>query len=127
DLKNWAGFFFSHVGWMGFNKTYPEQRQVEDWQFYRDLTHEVGHKYQAFARFPRFINCHMFMFWLQILGTFEEGQEEIPVPLCCDLARNELEEHWEVIVALQRASELVEEVFAVQWSLSDLLKKCLIS
>jgi hypothetical protein len=127
DLKNWAGFFFSHVGWMGFNKTYPEQQQVQNWQFYRDLTHEVGHKYQAFSRFSRFINCHMFMFWIQILGTFEAGQEEIPVPLCLDRARNELEEHWAVIVALQRASELVEEVYAVQSSLSDLRKKRLIT
>jgi tetratricopeptide (TPR) repeat protein len=123
DLKNWAGFFFSHIVLMGFNKTYPEQRQVKDWQFYRDLTHEVSHKYQAFSRFSRFLNCHMFMFWIQILGTFEEGKQQIPVPLCHNLSRNELEEQWEVIVALQRASELVEEVYAVQSSLSALRKK----
>jgi hypothetical protein len=125
DLKNWAGFFFSHVGLMGFNKTYLEQWQVKDRQYYLD--HEVGHKYQAFSRFPRFLNCHMFMFWIQILGTFEEGKQQIPVPLRHNLSRNVLEEQWEVIVALQSASELVEEVYAVQSSLAALRKKRLIS
>jgi hypothetical protein len=118
DLKNWAGFFFSHVSWMGFNTTYPEQKQAPYWEFYRDLTHEVSHKYQAFSRFTRCINCHMFMFWIQILSTFEEAQEEIPVPLRPDLARNELEREWKLLITLQKSSELVEEVFAVQSSLS---------
>jgi hypothetical protein len=126
DLKNWDGFTFSHLPWMAFNHT-DSRQELEFWEICLRALHETFHGVLASFSFSRLLRHATHILCALIATTFEERQEEIPVPLRLDLSRNALEVNWEFIVALQRESEVVEEVYAVHSSLLELLKTHMIS
>jgi hypothetical protein len=64
----------------------------------------------------------MFILYRLLISTFEEGEEQIPVPLRLDAlrlgeGRNNLERQWNLVARVVRASMLVEEVYAIRSSL----------
>jgi hypothetical protein len=76
----------------------------------------------ALSPFSRLRNSLIYGFADLIDQTFEngkKGRDTIPVPLRFDRARNALEKLWKNIVDLLARSELVEEVYAIRWSLLE--------
>ena len=69
----------------------------------------------------------MFQLYDLIAQTFLGRVEQIPVPLSRDLARNEIEKKWAIQCHLYGRSALVQEVFAVCFSLRNARKDRLIS
>jgi hypothetical protein len=82
------------------------------------LFHELAHRGLALRPFSQLKMCEIFIFYSMIFTAFEEGMQQIPVPLSHKLSRNKLEKQWGRIVRLHKASSLIEEALAVQSSLS---------
>jgi hypothetical protein len=111
DLRNWQGFCFSPLRWVA--------RKVGDLQD-DDLEivwlHEMCHWNLESSPFILLKQNEMFKFYDLIIKSFEDGQQ-IRVPLILNKPGNQLRAQWEILVSLNRGSELVEEVYAVQTSL----------
>ncbi len=125
DLNKWDGFTFSHLHWVGHNL---KKINLEDPQCDEEIhvRHEFSHKQLAILPFPQLKKYEIFRFYDLILTTFEKGQQ-IRVPLISNKSGNKLRKQWERIVRLKRASELVEEVYAVRSSLLKARERGLIS
>ena len=125
DLKNWVGFCFPHLHWVGHNL---EKTDLEDPQGDEEIhvLHELSHKQLAILPFPQLKKYEIFRFYDLSLTTFEKGQR-IRVPLIDNKPGNKLRKQWEHIVHLKRASDLVEEIYAVRSSLLKAREKGAIS
>jgi hypothetical protein len=114
--QKWVGFTFAHLPWVGIKVP-----NCEDWQLDLVIGHEICHKESALTPFLRFRKYWMFRLYDLMLKTFEEGQEEqIEVPVEANRSGNELQKLWDLVVQLKRASELIEEIFAVRFSILSL-------
>jgi hypothetical protein len=116
DLKAYDGFTLSHLHWVLIKSANPE-----DW-VRLIIRHELNHKHLSLTPFSLLRKHKMFVLYDLILETFKKGkkgQKTISVPLRFNLARNELEKRWAIVVHLCTAVQLVEEVYAVRSSLLD--------
>jgi hypothetical protein len=123
DLKNWDGFYFSYLQWLGV-KVYDRSRaknrdiQRKPWEEKLILFHEqVGHRLLSDTPFSRLKRFRMLGFYALMLKIFKGGREKINVPLSRNKPVNELKERGKVLARLHKASELIEEVYAVRKSL----------
>jgi hypothetical protein len=116
----WDSFTFSHLHWVGIKVTAQRVTEKNLWRLKLAICHELYHKHLNNTPFLRVKRAEMLRFYIMIrekLETFKEGQEPIQVPVLPDDSGDELQKQWAVIVNLHRATVLVEEVFAVRWSL----------
>jgi hypothetical protein len=109
------GFCFSHFPWIGINANQTRKRLRQ--RISLAVAHEFCHLLLAKTSFSLLIKNQMFRILSLIPIIFEERQQRIDVPFHDDLPRNELEGACSYIVVLQEQSHLVEEVFAVRYSL----------
>jgi hypothetical protein len=117
DLRNWDGFTLSHLHWVGVRATPQGLTAIAQQRAGLALLHEYCHRDLAHMPFSLLKKYEMFIFYSMILKAIEEKGASIEVPLDAETPRNQLEKQWGFIVGLQRASELVEEVYAVRSSL----------
>jgi hypothetical protein len=125
----WSGFTIPHLRWVGIKVTEREIPNLESsWPVKLAWYHEYYHQRElARPPFSRIRDHETFMLHGLIFETFEKEREQIPVPLSHDLSRNELEKQWNTIVRLNRASCLIEEVYAVRSSLLKVWEEGLIT
>lgn len=118
---NWQGFIISHFPWVGIKSTNNIRR------FKINLWHEWFHSELAFTPFLLLKKYKIFNLHNIIHKTYEEGKEQIEVPLDHKKSRNNLEKLWNLIFRMQRESILIEEIYAVRSSLLSARKKGVIS
>jgi hypothetical protein len=118
----WAGFEFSSLPWYGLKDPTEGRRPTEDewrmgeWLLNLTANHEYSHLSLAFTPYSLVIKNVQVWFYTHIRTTFEEQQEQIEVPLDHKKPRNKLEKQLFLAWNFHRASQLVQEVFAVRSS-----------
>src|SRR5688500_10422348 len=145
DLITWDGFTMHHLRWIGV-KT-PNHLPLDD-QAISDLImsqgpssyrinlairHELCHHRLGLTPFSLVMKFTIMRLYTEIYHRIMSislkdgrGQECIEVPLTLYLFGNELQKQWAWLVRLHKASEPVQEIYAVQSSLlesQDLFKK----
>jgi hypothetical protein len=123
DLLNYDGFHFSHLYWVGIKLAEGRIPDLKSGEVKSAIDHEFCHKDLARTPFSRIGNYETAVFYALIHETFEENEEQIPVPLSHKLSRNELEKQWERVVRFKSAAHLIEEVYAVRSSLRQALEQ----
>jgi hypothetical protein len=126
---NWQGFTISHLSWLGIKVpksnsntlSNREERQVE-----LVIDHEFGHQKLAKTPFSMVKKRVTFRFYELIFTIFGEELAQIPVPVIPDKWGSPLQKQLELMARLHRGSRLIEEIYAVQRSLSKAVRKDLI-
>ena len=117
DLVNWDGFTLSHLHWVGVRASPQGLTSIASQRVGLALLHEYCHRDLAHMPFSLLKKYEIFIFYTMILEAIEEKRVLIEVPFKAEKPDNQLEKQWELIVHLQKASELVEEVYAIRSSL----------
>jgi len=124
---NWKGFSIAHLHWLGLKQTGEQMTDLEHTFLNIHIQHEMCHGMLAYLPFSLVQQVEILQLYDLIAQTFLGRVEQIPVPLSHDLARNEIEKKWAIWSHLYGRSALVQEVFAVCFSLRNARKDGLIS
>ncbi|HZM24624.1 MAG TPA: hypothetical protein VFC02_22945 [Anaerolineales bacterium] len=121
DFNKWDGFTFPHLNWVGLKL---DAALTPDLQAGKDnlpllllIHHEACHQLLGLTPFSAIKNYEVAKLYSIIEETFNKTKEQISVPLRYNLSQNEIEKQWRIVVQYKRASQLIEEVYAVQSSL----------
>jgi hypothetical protein len=117
DFLQYGGFHVPHLRWIGVRAVELPLPELAAGEVKQSLNHEHRHAELALLPFSRLRNHEGIIFYERIVTTFDEGKDQIPVPLHTDLLRNDLEKQWDRVVRFTRASQVIEEVYAVRSSL----------
>jgi hypothetical protein len=113
----WDGFTVSHLHWVGVKTANQHKGRIK-----LAVRHEFWHHSISHTPFALLIKNYMFGLYRQIqIRVLTEGwsHEYIEVPLKPDGLGDKFQKQLEHLIRLQKASALIEEVFAVRSSLVE--------